>query len=124
MDFNEQSEKPQFIYKRNPLNKHSYQIFEWRDDKTDYEPVGDYLLLQTEEAEDLTEKKVMNVVSLLNGRQKLLELGELTKTRVLFNIVPKKDENDPTKIVFRNHDGEGTSEENAILTLEKGVLDE
>lgn len=123
MDFNELSEKPQFIYKRNPLAEHSYQIFRWIDYKEDYEPVGEYLLLETDEDPELTEKKVMNVIALLNGKEGgLLDLGELTKTRVLFNVVPKKDENDPTKIIFRNHGGEGTSEENAILTLIKGVL--
>ena len=53
-----------------------------------------------------------------------MQLGNLTQTRVLFTIVPKKTDDDPTKIIFRNHDGEGTSEENAVLTIEKGVLDE
>ena len=64
------------------------------------------------------------VISLLNGKDDLAELGSLTKTRVLFSVVPKKSDDDPTKIVFRNHDGEGTSEENAVLTIEKGVIDE
>lgn len=124
MDFNELSEKPQFIYKRNPLVEHSFQIFSWRFEKKDYEPVGEYLLLETDEDPTLTEKKVMNIVTLLNGKDGLLDLGELTKTRVLFNVVPKKDVDDPTKLIFRNHDGEGTSTENAILTLEKGVLND
>jgi hypothetical protein len=58
-NFNIESEKPQFIYKRNPLVKHAFQIFMFKDEKGDYEPVGDYTLLDMSEALDLTEKKVM-----------------------------------------------------------------
>ncbi len=126
--FNDSGEKPLFIYKRNPLAEHSFQIFMFRDKGGtrggDYEPVGDYMVLDLKEDPILSEKKVMNVISLLNGKDDLMELGNLTKTRVLFNIVPKKAENDPTKIIFRNHDGTGTSIESAVLTLEKGVLNE
>lgn len=122
--FNDKGEKTQFIYKRNPLVEHSFQIFMYRDEKGDYEPVGDYTVIDLDEDLELSEKKVMNVISLLNGKEDLMELGNLTKTRVLFTIVPKKSDDDPTKIIFRNHDGMGTSEENAVLTIEKGVLNE
>ena len=120
--FNEESSKPQFIYKRNPLVDHAFQICMFRDKNGEYEPVGEYTLLDREEDLSITEKKVMNIVSLLNGKQSLLDLGNLTKTRVLFTIVPKKSVEDPTKIIFRDYDGSGPSEENAVLTLEKGVL--
>jgi hypothetical protein len=120
--FNIESEKPQFLYKRNPLVKHAFQIFMLKDGKAEYEPVGEYTLLDASEDLSLTEKKVINLIGLLNGRQKLMELGELTKSRVLFNVVPKKTEDDPTKIIFRHHGGAGVSQENAVLILEKGVL--
>ena len=124
MDFNTESEKPQFMYKRNPLVEHAFQIFMFKEDKDDYEPVGEYTLLDLTEDLELTEKKIINIISLLNGRQNIMDLGNLTKTQVLFTIVPKNSEEDPTKIIFRNHDGSGPSEENAVLVLEKGVLDE
>lgn len=123
-DFNIESSRPQFIYRRNPLLPSAFQIFMFRDEKGDYEPVGEYTLLDSAEDLSLTEKKVMNIVSLLNGRRKLLELGNLTKTRILFTIIPKSSEEDPTKIIFRNYSGSGPSEENAVLILEKGVLHE
>jgi len=123
-NFNQESTKPQFIYKRNPLVEHAFQIFMFKEDKGDYEPVGEYTLLDLDESLELTEKKVMNVISILNGRDSLMDLGNLTQTRVLFTIVQKKSEEDPTKIIFRDHDGSGPSEENAVLVLEKGVLHE
>lgn len=123
-DFNIESPRPQYIYRRNPLLPQVFQIFTFLEEKGDYEPVGKYTLLDPAEDLALTEKKVMNIVSLLNGRRKLLELGNLTKTRVLFTIVPKSSEEDPTKIIFRNYNGSGPSEENAVLVLEKGVLNE
>lgn len=123
-DFNIESPRPQYIYRRNPLLPSAFQIFCFREEKGEYEPVGEYTLLDSAEDLSLTEKKVMNIVSLLNGRRKLLELGNLTKARVLFTIVPKSSEEDPTKIIFRSYNGSGPSEENAVLILEKGVLDE
>lgn len=127
-DFNESfadsGDKPRFIYKRNPLVEHAYQIFEFKPDKNDYEPVGEYIVLDTEEDVDLTEKKMGNLVTLLNGKRDLTDFGNLTKTRLLFNIVPRTADEDPTKIIFRTHDGAGVSKENAVFTIEKGVLDE
>ena len=122
MDFNEESTKPKFIYKRNPLVAHAFQVFMFKDLKNDYEPVGEYTLLDMDEDLELTEKKVMNIISILNGKKDLMDLGNLTKKRILFNIVEKKSEADPTKIIFRDHDGSGPSVENAVLVLEKGVL--
>ncbi len=122
MDFNAESKKPRFIYKHDALVPHTFQICRFAEERDTYEPVGHYILLDHTEDFLLTEKKVINIISLLNGRQKLMDLGNLTKTRVLFSIVPKSSEEDPTKIIFRNHDGDGPSRENAMLVLEKGVV--
>ncbi|MBX2834434.1 MAG: hypothetical protein KTR28_05640 [Micavibrio sp.] len=123
MDFNENT-KPQFMYRHNPLIEHAYDIFEFKDNKGEYEPVGEYTLLDTSENPELTEKKVINLISILNGRKRLIDVTNLTNTRILFNIVPKQSEDEPTKIIFREHDGNGTSKENAMLVLEKGVLND
>ncbi len=122
MEFNTESKKPRFTYKHDALVPHTFQICRYDDAKKTYEPVGSYTLLEHSEEFSLTEKKVLNLIAILNGKQSLMDLGNLTKTRVLFNIVPKSSEGDPTKIIFRNHDGDGPSRENAILVLEKGVL--
>lgn len=122
--FNDRGEKPRFIHKKNPVTEHAYQLFEYKPDKSDYEPVGEYIVLNADEERDLTLKKVNNLVRLLNGKKDLEDLGRLTDTRLLFNIVPRSNDNDPTKIIFRTHDGDGVSEENAVFTIEKGILDE
>lgn len=124
LKFNEQSEKALFIYKPNPLVPHSYQIFMHKKNKADYEPVGDYTVIDTSEDTDITVKRLGNIIALLNGKKDLTKLGNLTRKRLLFNIVPKRSETDPTKIIFRSHDGKGVSVENAVLTLEEGVFHE
>ncbi len=125
-NFNIESEKPPFIYKRNPLVKHAFQIFQWKEDKADYEPVGDYTLIDTEEEPELTEKTVMNIVTSLNGRaERVLDLKNLTSERLLYNIVDNEDaeESNLVTIMLRTHDGMGVSKENAVLKIEKGVFD-
>ncbi len=123
LGFNEESEKPQFIYKRNPLVEHSYQLFEFKEEKSEYEPVGEYLLLDTDEDPDLTEKNVINLITLLNGRTKLIDLSNLTSDRLLYSIVDNEDDNKIITIMLRSHDGTGVSKENAVLKIEKGVFD-
>jgi hypothetical protein len=122
--FNDRGEKPEFMYKPNPLVKHSYQIFRFKEDKKEYEPVGEYVVVNVKEDIEITEKKMVNLVRILNGKKDLMQLGNLTKTRILYTIVPRASETDPTRIIFREYDGKGVSRENAVLTLEKGVLDE
>ncbi len=120
--FNESGEKPTFMYKRNLLVPHSWQIFAIRKGKTDYEPVGEYTLLDLSEDTELTEKRLINMVAILNGKRNLMDLSGLTDKRLLFNIVPEKPDSVNQKIIFRTYDGGGVSKENAILVVEKGVF--
>lgn len=124
-NFNSESEKPSFTYKRNPLIENAFQIFQWKEDKGDYEPVGDYTLIDTSEAPELTEKTVMNLVASLNGRKdRILNLQNLTSGRIFFNIVNENelDESDHIIIMLRTQNN-GVSNENAVLKIEKGVFD-
>jgi hypothetical protein len=86
--------------------------------------VGDYILVDTKEPIDITEKKVANVVSILNRRTRLVDFKTLTNERVLYNIVEDNPDSDQMKVVFRVYDGSGVSKENAVLTIEKGVFHE
>ena len=122
--FNDESEKPWFISKTNPLVPHSWQIFEFRPAKDVYEPVGDYILVDTKEPIDITEKKIANLVSILNRRNRLIDFKTLTNERVLYNIVEESPDSDLMKVVFRVYDGSGVSKENAVLTINKGVFHE
>jgi hypothetical protein len=122
--FNEEGEKPRFIYKKNPLIEHSFQIFEYFEHKGNYEPIGDYTLIDTNEDLEITDKKVSNLITIMNGRKRLIDFTNLTNERVLFNIIPRDEDSTQQKVVFRTYNGEGVSKENAILTIEKGVFHE
>lgn len=120
--FNDKGEKARFIYKRNPLIDRSFQIFEYKDEKAEYEPIGEYTLLDASEDIEITEKKVINLISIMNGKKNLIDFTNLTKSRVLYNIIPETPESEQQKVVFRTYDGDGVSKENAVLTIEKGVF--
>lgn len=120
--FNEGSEKAEFIYKPNELVPRSFRIFQYKQDKEDYEPVGEYTLLDIGENPEITEKKMVNLISIMNGKKRLVDLSNLTKTRILYNMIPVTPETDRQKVIFRTYDGKGVSTENAVLTIEKGVF--
>lgn len=115
-------ERTRFVARPNPDIARAYQIFEYNIEKSDYEPVGEYVLLNTEEDPEITEKKVINLMTLLNKKKDLIDLSNLTKTRVLYTVVPEARSGDQTKIIFKDYDGSGVSIENAIFTIRKGVL--
>lgn len=121
-NFNDKGEKPRFIYKRNPLTEHAFQIFEFKEDKSAYEPIGDYTLIDLDEDLEITEKKLINLISIMNGKKRLTDFSNLTKRRVLFTIVPETPESEKQKVIFRTYDGDGVSTENAVLEIEKGVF--
>lgn len=125
--FNDRGEKPRFMFQPNPLVQHAFLIFEYKDDKNAYEPVGEYILLDTAEALDITHKKLENMMKILNEKQNLINFENLTNERVLFNVVKDEAGIEPSprhKVVFRTFTGNGISKENAVLTIEKGVFDE
>jgi len=124
LDFNLESQKPQYISRPNTLVRHSWQIFEYKEDKETYEPVGDYTVIDTAEAVDITEKKLINLMAIMNGRKPLIDFTNLTQERILFTIVNSSNEDETSeKIIFRTYDGTGVSKENAVLTIDKGVFE-
>jgi hypothetical protein len=111
-----------FIYRASPVLNRSWMIY-LKDQQGDLTPVGDYTVLDSNELQEISEKKIMNLVSLLNGSDQVIELGEQTQSRLLFHRKPKADASDPTQVIFYTFAGAGVSRENAILTLEAGVGD-
>ncbi len=109
--------KPNFTYRPNPVLQGSFLICKKEADGA-LHPVGDYTLLDREESVALTEKKVMNLITLLNGGSDLMPLGEETKTRLLFHRKPRAEDSARSEVIFYTYSGEGISKENAILTLE------
>ena len=51
-------------------------------------------------------------------------LSDSVDTRLLYEMVPRVNDIDPTVINFRTYDGNGVSKENAVLKLERGVYHE
>lgn len=112
--------KGTFIYRQSPVLSRSWMIYRKEGDG-DLTPVGDYTVLDRDEREDVSEKKIINLISLLNDSDEMILLGEQTKSRLLFHRKPKLDNRDPDQVIFYTYAGEGVSRENAILTLEPGV---
>lgn len=82
-------------------------------------------MLDTDEGVTLSEKKVTNLTSLINGRPSdVMPLGHMTDKRIFFHRVPKQPEDAQTKVVFLARDSSGLMQENAILLLEAGVIDD
>ncbi len=115
-------ERTRFIAKPNPLVERDYQVFEYNTKLSKYEHVGDYVLINKSEPRDITEKKVMNLMSIINKKDELIDLSNLTKTRMLYTVVPEAQSGNQSKMIFKDYDGTGVSKENAIFTIRKGVL--
>ena len=114
-DFNAESKPALFGYQRSPVNERVFLIT--KKAKEADVPVGDYTVLDKEEDLSLSEKKVMNLVSLLNGRKRLMQLGHETNSRVLYNVVSEKDEDNKYKVLFYQLKERGVSVENALFRL-------
>lgn len=121
-NFNIQSDKPRFAHRANPLVPHAWQILEYKGNSQGYEPVGEYILIETTEPADITEKKLTNLMTLMNGKKNLIDFKNLTDKRVLFTLVSSDPESKQEKVILRTYDGSGVSKENAVLTIEKGVF--
>ena len=117
-DFNTESQIPKYGYQRSPVNERAFMIVKKEEEKAEPTPVGDYTVLDKEEDIKLSEKMVMNLVSLLNGRKRLMELGHETKSRILYHVVSERDEENNTKVLFYKLGEKGVSIENALFRLE------
>ena len=71
----------------------------------------------------LPEKKVMNLVSLMNDEDQLIDIGSGTGKRMLYHRA-STDNPDKTRIIFYELGKQGVSTENAVLSLEEGLQDE
>ncbi|MCB9987974.1 MAG: hypothetical protein H6868_01420 [Rhodospirillales bacterium] len=118
-DFNTITAKQTYTYRRNPLHAASFLLLKQNEVTGAYVPVGDYTVLDSDENPELSEKKVMNIVSALNGNEDLIYLGDETGARTYYHPVPRNDPEDRTKVIFYSWEGQGVSQENAIMTIEE-----
>lgn len=121
-DFNIITAKTEYTYRRNPMVDGSFMILKQGDEER-YEPVGEYTVLDKEEDSDLSEKKVMNIVAMLNDQEsRMLQLAEGSGTRMLFKPFPRLSEDEKSKVIFYTlREDQGVSEENAILTIDEDI---
>ena len=120
-DFNAEASAPSYGYKHSPVNPRAFLVIKLNDEGREPAVVGDYTVLDKNEDVALTEKKVMNLVSLLKGRKNLMALGHETNTRVLYKVVTDCDDDGKTRIMFYNLGKEGVSIENALFRVEKEI---
>lgn len=119
-DFNAEASTPQYTYRKSPVHQRGFMIMKYKNGvSNDPVAVGDYIVLDSKEDPDLSEKKVINLVSLLNGRKNLMQLGHETGMRILYNVVTRKDDDGKARVVFYNLGKEGVSVENAMLRIEE-----
>jgi hypothetical protein len=119
-DFNAEAKTPRYGYVPSPVNPRAFQIVKYANSQSnDPKPVGDYTVLDSKEDPGLTEKKVMNLVTLLNGRKSLMQLGHETNARILYHVVSEHDDDGKARIVFYHLGKEGVSIENALFRIEK-----
>jgi len=120
-DFKDAKKTAQFSYRRNPHHDRSFMILENQGKDNGYEPIGDYTVLDLKEDEYLSEKKIMNLVSLLNGHDAAIDLkADVDGSRIYYYEAPHS-EDDRSKILFYKQDGEGVSRENALFLINKEV---
>ena len=106
-----------FTYRPNPLLARSFLICR-KGQNGEVTTVGDYTVLDDNEDLHLSERKVINLVMRLNGEKDLVALGEQTRSRMLFHVKPRPEDDPRTEVVFYTQSGQGVSRENAILTME------
>lgn len=123
VDFNEPAERARYTYRKNPMYDRSFQVLKWDEGFGEYVPFGDYTSVDESEAFDLLEKKVINLISALNERTNLVELGDQTGVKTYFHVSPVKSGDGKSKVIFYTNAGEGISKENAVFTFE-GEIDE
>lgn len=121
-DFNHITAKKAYTYRRNPLHDYSFVILRQASDCGPYEPVGDYTVLDEHEDHELSEKKVMNLVALMNDSDELIDMREQSETRLLYYRAPTEVPG-KTRIVFYALGDKGVSTENAVLSLEEEFED-
>ena len=116
--FNMPSAGPRYVYARSPVQARAFQILKHTGGAA--RPVGEYTVLDLNEDSALSEKKVMNLISLLNGRSDLIALGGETHARVLYRVLSENDEDGKVRVLFYHLGNEGVSTENALFRLERG----
>ncbi len=118
-DFSTASDGAVYLYRPHGLLRHSFEIL--KKSAGDIVPVGEYMVLDTAEDPALTEKKMMNLVALMNGHTALIDAG-VSGRRLYFHVAPATGDDGRRQIIFRERGAEGVTYENALLLLDGDIL--
>ena len=115
-----ETERTVYIYRRHPVRNRAYQIFKC-DAGFSQNPVmaGEYVVLEETESASVSEKKLENIVRLLNGRRSLVDLGHEANKQILYRILPPKPGEDRMPALFYYFDENGQAVHNALLSFER-----
>lgn len=118
-DFNETSQISRYSYTRSPVDPRAFLILRKDEEAAGPRPVGDYTVLDREEDIDFAEKKVMNFIASLNGKEeKVIDLSTQSDSTLHFRVLSEKDEENMSKLMFYKQSGKGVSAENALVRVE------
>lgn len=107
-----------YYFEPSPTDDNSWVCLRRMGDNT--HAVGSYTLFDVAEDEALTEKKLLNLAALLNGRSDTLPLGHMSDDVMYFQRLPER--NGRERIMFRVlGEGEDITRENALFSFEKEV---
>ena len=107
-----------YIYRRSPIYARHFMILK-RNADDGFVPVGDYTVLDVHEPPALTEKKLVNLVNLLNGSDQLIDLGAETKSRMLYHVVSHDGPPTRKRVMFYTLGDQGVSMENALFSMQE-----
>lgn len=118
-DFLNSARRPPFTYRINPVHPRSFLVMHRDKPDAELEPYATYTVLDPSEDFALSEKKVINLVSLLNGRR-APQTGGGTDLRILYHMPERAAGADEVRTVILYALGkDGPSRENALIVLEK-----
>lgn len=126
-EFNKSVRVHSYGYRPSKLHERGFHVVKKIEGSTTYQPVGDYVPLQTSEDKALSERKVINLVSVLN-EDELLDLSTETNAKTLFQLNENSlnDEEDETEtssgsvsgsFIMRVLKEEGTSIPDAMISF-------
>lgn len=117
-EFNETTKFARYSYQRSPVNERAFMILLREDGAQTPEPVGDYTVLDQDEDLSLSEKKIINIITMLNEKPgKMISLSGEADGRVQYQVLSEPNAENDLKVLFYSQKGEGVSAESALFRV-------
>ena len=116
-EFSSVSDGATFLYRPHEILPDAFEIM--CKTGTAMQTIGEYVVLDKAEDRSLSEKKIINLIALMNGRSEMIDVAAENQ-RLYFHVIPRAEDSPRQQIVFRARGLEGVTQENALLTIEKG----